>query len=94
VKRIIREAIDQQGNVDADQMGSASDLAAAMNDEWMSQSEFAPGEWANDQDGVWVEAVVAEYMDKLNMPQEWSTTGVPMDVMRKEALDIFLTMDD
>jgi hypothetical protein len=84
--------LHEQGQED-DSIGSADELASAMNDEWSSQNEFTPEEWAEDQDGVWVEAVVAEYMDKMNMPQEWGTTSPPMDTMREEALNKFLAME-
>jgi hypothetical protein len=103
LRRIIRESMRDEyrrmGNFDPDSremhaspresMGDAEELAQEMHSAW-DQSGMSPEDWVAEQDGVWVEAVVAEYMDKINMPANTSTTDPAMDVMREEAIRIFL----
>lgn len=105
LKKIIKEATASWEQRDSDRydtddhgwpqhsMGSATGLAQAMQDAWLP-SGMSPEDWVAEQDGVWVEAVVAEYMDKVNAPPDMSTTDPAMETMREEATQIFLVGDD
>ena len=104
LQRLIKEAIDYRENVNASyndvkgsqDIGSASakGLAHDMQIAWEdSNSGLNPEGWATEQGGVLVEAVAAEYMDKMNMPSELGTTDAPMLEIRKQAMNMFLNME-
>ena len=81
---IIKESVEQHG-------ATADGLSQDMYSTWLdSNSGLTPEEWSTKQDGALVESVVAEYMDKMNMPKDMRTTDSPMDTIRSEALDSFL----